>query len=325
MSAQKSIVGLILFARNETSYNAGAFTLSGSTDTIDTVEQPLFQQTYALEGIRGPAMFGRGQLPRVAPNVRSVNASVKIHAKGSGATYTTLVKPPNVHPFLQACGMSGSLEGGTWVYRPTPLSTVPFSLAADVYGMSELLQLRGGYGTFTLDLEGLLPVFNFDVQGTQSGSVSDVANSAIPARVFQASNVIPPRLETIGLTIGAYSPKVRKIQYTHGLSISPRMDLNASGSHAGFAIGRQDNKLTMTIEADLLSNFDPYGDWNTAASKTITATVGTVANNKFTMTVNGAALSSVVRAADGDVAMYELTYEPSTAADQNTDVSFTWS
>lgn len=314
MSAQKSMVGLILFARNEATYNAAGLALTGSTDTIDTAEQPLFQQQYAVEGTRGPAMYGRGQLARVAPNVRSLNGSVKIHAKGAGATYTALVRPPSLHPYLQASGMSGSMEGASWVYKPTPLGTIPFSLAMDIYGMGELMQLRGGYATFMLDMEGALPSFTFDVQGLQSGSITDAPTP--PARVFPASNVIPPRLETIGLTIGSYVPKVRKAQYVHGLGISQRHDLNASGSITGYAIGRQDNSFTVTIEADALASFDPYADFNAATPRNITTTIGNVANNRFTLALGGCALIDVQKVAlEDNVAGYDLTYKPSTNAD----------
>lgn len=326
MSAQKSMVGLILFARNEATYNAAGLLLTGSTDTIDTAEQPLFQQQYAVEGTRGPAMYGRGQLARVAPNVRSLNGSVKVNAKGAGATYTALVRPPSIHPFLQASGMSGSLEGAAWVYKPTPVGTTPFSLAMDIYGAGELMQLRGGYSTFTINMEGALPDFTFDVQGVQSTSITDVALP--PARVFPASSVIPPRLETIGLTIGSYVPKVRKAQYTHGLQISQRIDLNASGSNAGYAIGRQDNTFTVTIEADALSNFDPYADLNSATPKNITATIGNVANNKFNVTLGACSLTQVNKVAlEENVAGFELTYKPSMIADGSgtPDVQLTWS
>jgi hypothetical protein len=326
MSAQKSMVGLILFARNEATYNAAGLILTGSTDTIDTAEQPLFQQQYAVEGTRGPAMYGRGQLPRVAPNVRSLNGSVKVHAKGPGATMTAVVRPPSVHAYLQSSGMSGSLEGATWVYKPTPLGTTPSSLAMDIYDMGERMQLRGGYSTFMLDMEGALPVFTFDVQGVQSGSITDVPTP--PARVFPASSVIPPRLETIGLLIGSYAPKVRKAQYSHGLSISQRIDLNASGSNAGYAIGRQDNSFTVTIEADALATFDPYADRDTATPKAITATIGNVANNKFTLALGACALTDVQKVAlEDNVAGLELTYKPSTNADGSNgdDIRFTWS
>lgn len=324
MSAQKSVVGMVLYARNESAYNAAAFALTGSTDTIDlTGEPPVFNIQYAVEGNRGGGTYSRGQLQRSAPSVRSTAGTIKVHVKGAGTSYSSSVRPPNSHAFLQASGLSGSLNGGTWVYTPTPLGTAPSSLALDVYGMGELLQVRGAYATFTMTPEGALPVLTFEVQGLQSGSVSDVAS--VPLRVFQAQNVIPPKLESIQLQIGAYAPKVRSFTYTHGLEIAPRVDLNSVNAHAGFAIGRHVNTFTVQIEADALSSFNPYADFDAGTARNISMTIGSVANNRATLNLANCVLTSVTKVAlDNNVAGLDLTYAPSTSPDTNTDVTLTF-
>ena len=322
MSSAKITTGLLLFAKNEASYAAGATFVA--TDAVQVaMELPVFQQKYNFDGNR---QFGGnwsgGNIQRTGPGGRFTEGTVKLEGKGlgSGSTYNASNTPPNLHPFLLASGLSGSLSASGWLYTPLAIGQTPTSLALAVYGRGELLNVSGAYANMTFAAEGAgLTMFDFAVQGLCS-DITDVAAASIPSRTYSAAGVLPPKNEGVSLTIGTYgTAKVRNYSYEHGLAITPRININETTGHAGFAIGRRNPTLTLTIEADALSNFNAQQAWRAGTTYDVSLTVGTVAGNRFRIRFPNSQISNVEQGTDEPVALWTLTMTPAISGPDMSD------
>lgn len=309
MSTVKRVVGLIAFAGTETTYGEGA-SLTGSLHTIQCAQEfPTFQIQYASDGQRGGANWSGGNVRPVGPSGRTTQGTVIMEGKGAGTAYSLSVTPPSLHPFLLASGLSGSLSASAWVYKPVSLDTVPKSLAMNVYGQGELLPISGAYCAMTFAADNpSVTLFNFDVQGL-CGDVTDVA--VPPARTFPAHEVQAPRNQSVSFAMGAYvTARIRSYTYEHGLEITPRINLNSSTGHAGFVQGRRKPVFNIVVEADDLASFDPYLAWKNATTYAMSLTVGSVANNRFSINFDQAVITGCERSSDGPLALWNLQVTP---------------
>lgn len=323
----KSVVGLILFGKPEATYGAGpSSALTGSTDAIQTVlEHPVFDITYAYDGNRNGASFSGGNYRRGVSKGRTTEGTVKIEGKGAAATYTLAVTPPNIHPFLLASGLSGSLQGASWLYKPQPLdwTTTSASMALNVYSRGELTPISGAVCTFTVGGADAGPaIFEFALQGL-AGLPTTLASP--PARTWIGSGTIPPNNSDIALTIGSFSPVVKSWTYDHGIEITDRMNLNAQDAHGGKALGRRNPTLKLTIEAPVLETYNPYNAQVSGTVAQVAFRVGTIANNRFFCSMSYAQIAELSQTAEGPEATMDITFAASVLdASSNDDVVWGW-
>lgn len=318
----KNVTGLLLYAKNESTYGLGAS--HSASDVVQVAQDlPVFNLQFAYDGNRQGAQWSGGNLQRARPNGRTAEGTVRIEGKGLGSTYTLSATPPNIHAFLLASGLSGSMQGATWVYKPIPLGATPSSLALAVYDRGEFLPLSGAHCDMKFAAENGGPtMFDFAVKGI-AGVITDVASP--PSRSWSGASVIPPVNNSVSLTIGAWSPKVRSYTYTHNLEIAPRLNLSDTTGHAGFTIGRRSSTLQVVVEADALSSFNAYDSWASGSSVAASLTVGSVANNRIALSFPQSAIQNVERGADGPTALWTLTLAPYVSTpDADDDVSLTW-
>lgn len=323
MSSVKSVTGLLMFAKTEASYGAGASFVA--TDAIQVAQElPVFNVQYNFDGNRNGAQFSGGNIRRTGPGGRSAEGTVIIEGKGLGSAYNVSAIPPNIHPFLLSSGLSGSLSSSVWLYRPIPLGVQPQSVALNVYDRGELLSVSGAYSNMSFAADGAgLTMFTFAMQGLCS-EITDVA--VPPARTYTAVSVLPPKNEGVSFAIGSYTAaKIRNYSYAHNLTINPRINLNEATGHAGFALGRRAPELTITIEADALSGFDAYTAWRDGTTYDVSLTVGTATNNRFRIRFPTAQISNVERANDDPVAVWNLTLTPAVSGpDASDDIELSW-
>lgn len=322
-AAAKLVTGFILFAKNEATYGVGA-ALAGATDAIQLASDfPVFNIAYGVDGSRKGGQYTGGLLKRVAPSGATIEGKVKIEARGSGSAYTATAQVPNLHPFLMACGMSCSYTAGTNVYKPSPLGTADNSAAMNIYDRGEFTPVSGAVGTWTLTAGDSGPAyFEFDLKGLP-GTPTDLASP--PARTFLNAGILPPKNESIALTISGSSGFVcRNWSYEHGIEVSPRTNVNAASGHNGFAMGRRNPVFKCQVEGIAVATFDPYAKYADGSNMPITLTVG-VATNGYTLSLPQAQLTGVSKAADGPVAMWDLTWTPyCTQPDNDTDLVLTF-
>lgn len=320
MPTVKTVTGFILFAANEASYGSGS-ALNGSTDAIDIVQEaPVFNVQFSYDGNRNGASYSGGNIRRQGPSGRTAQGTVMLEGKGLGATYTSASVPPNLHPFLQSAGFTASFSAGAWSYRPVAVNTQPKSLSLVAYSRNEYLPISGAFCGLKINGTGPgVTMFEFDVQGLAFDTVD---NANPPARTFIAHDVVPPKNEAIGLTLGSYSTaRVRSYSYEHGLAIDPRVNLNATLAHSGFVTGRRTPTFTVVIEADALSDFDAYAKHRDGEVLAVSLTVGSSALNRFTVSFPQAQITGLERTADASIALWNLTITPYVSQpDLNDDV-----
>lgn len=324
MASAKSVTGIILFAKNETTYNAGA-SLSGTTDAIRLVDpRPEFSIDYTYDGSRGQANWSGGNFRHGSPTGRTTQGTVNIEVQGSGSAYQASSNtPPNWHRFLLASGFSGSFATNTWTYQPVPLGTTPSSLAMAVYTRGELWPVSGSYGNVTFKADGPQPaVFSFDLMG-MLGDPSD--QSSPPSRTYLVPTVIPPNATDISLSLNGWtSAVVRSVEYSHGLEIVPRTDINAATGHNGYTIGKRAPKLTVLIETPLLSDYNYVSINKNATVQAISFQIGSTTGNKVGFSLPYCYLMNISPSSDGPTALTTLEFVPTvSAADAEDDVSIT--
>lgn len=323
MTTFKSIEGTVIFARSESTYLAGA-AMTGSTHAIEIVEEfPQFTLNYAFDGSRGGAAYSRGQYSRAAKFGRTTEGTIKLVGRGLGAAYTTASVPANLHPFILASGFSGSCESGEWIYKPTPINTQPTSLAMEIYTANEKWNCSGSYANLTIDgTDASKTHWEFAVQG-MLGIPEDLVS--LPLHDIQAGDVAIPTNSDIDFTVDGYSGSVvTSWRYEHGLELTPRMNLNSPNAHQGFIAGRHNHKLMVTIERPTFTDFDAYDSYTSSSLATVSLTVGTVANNRFTIQLNKAQITALTPAADGTKAVLELEFMGSVQTPTDTDVQITF-
>jgi hypothetical protein len=143
-------------------------------------------------------------------------------------------------------------------------------------------------------------VFDFALMGLV-GLPSDVS---VPSITY--ATVQPPKCESIGLTIGAWSPVVRSLGFKKNVARSPRADVNSAG-HRGFAMGRRAPELEIVVEAAALATFDPYTARRNATSFAVGFTVGDTQYNRIEFGAAQAQVTGVQEGEDAEAALWTLT------------------
>lgn len=316
---------LAIFAATETTASAGA--AMSATNVIQVAgELPLFTIDYSNKGDRGMGQMTGGKIQPTSPGGRTAAGTIKVEAKGIGSgSYTVSNLPPNLGVLMNASGFSSSLAGGNVVFAPRPVSNTSATCALAIYNRGEVTPVSGAMATMGWEFDGASPVtFTFDVQGT-AGDTIDIAS--VPSRTWQASGTLPPKCESVSLTLGSFAtPNVRKGSFSNNSTMTPRLNVNSSTGHSGFAGNfSRDPKLNLTIEAEALATFDPRTLMKNATAIAVSMTVGTVALNRFTHAHAQATITNVTDAVDGDVALWELEITPFvTNPDQDNDTTITF-
>lgn len=316
---------LAIFAATETTASAGA-SMSATNVIQVSGELPIFTIGYSNDGNRGMGQMTGGQIQRTTPGGRTASGQIRVDGKGIGSgSYSANNLPPNLGVLMNASGFSSSLAGGNVVFSPRPVSNTSATCALAIYTKGEVQPVSGCMATMGWEFDGASPVtFTFDVQGT----AGDVTDTTVPARTWQASGTLPPKCESVSLSLGSFAtPNVRKGSFANNSTMTARLNVNSSTGHSGFAGNfSRDPKLNLTIEAEALSTFDPRTLMKNATPIAVSLTVGTVALNRFVHAHPQAVITNVTDAVDGDVALWELEITPFvTAPDQDNDttISFT--
>lgn len=321
MSSAKNTIIIGLTGKIESSYGVGASASLAGPDSIQPTDLITVPSEYAFDGAR-PAPVGTfGAFKRASPNARSTNFQIPVEVKGDGTgTYTSGSRIPNIHDLLLSAGLSGSANAGNWIFKPEPATSTPKSIALNLYSRGELRPVSGGLSSFEIATDSAAPAnITFDVFGLPA-LPTDVA---VPAIIYEAESVIPPKAESIGLIFNFGSPfstsKVRSFTYTYNRDISPRLDLNNASGHAGFTVGRRTPEFTCTIEAAALSTFDPETIWSNGTAGTIILTIGSVTGNTWSLSLPLCQISAVAQAEDGPSSMWDLTFSTHVSGGSSND------
>jgi hypothetical protein len=307
MASFKSIIGYGVLAQKETTY-ATASAFSAVTHAVLATDLPTMKISYTYDGARPSAPSTAGTLPFLPPSGRYAETVIVTEARGSGSAYSAATTPPDVHNLLQSCGLTGSYSAGAWAYVPVSASAQGESTAIKLFARGEQYILVGGRSTFSLGSDGASAAkYTFNTSGIMSGSVVDADVATITY-----NTTLPPKTENIGLTLGTFgSAIVRSFNLDYGRGLNPRVNINQTDAHAGYAGDRHDMKFNITIEAPASASFDVYELRRNATQFAATFTIGSVTGNKVTVSLPVCQIIDVTAGADGSVATNDLVIKPS--------------
>jgi len=313
----KSVICYGVLAKKEASYASTGSTFSTTTtDSVQTSELPVINISYVYDGARPNSPSTAGALPYVAPAGRFSEVNLVMEARGSGSAYaSSATTPPDVHALLLSCGLTGSYSASQeWVYSPVGPCDTGESVALKLYARGEIYTVIGGRSTFQLASDNASPAqYTFDIQGLMSGSVVDDNVASITY-----STVLPPKTDDINLVMGTFSTAiVRSFNLTYGREITPRVNINTTDAHSGFAGGRRDMTFTVNIETPDESDFDIYSLQENGTQFAVTFTIGSTTGNKITVTLPNCQIIGISNGEDGAVSTSELTIKPSSLSGAN--------
>jgi hypothetical protein len=320
MSADKLITIYGVTGKLESSY-AGGGTPSTSTDGILCAELPKLSLAYANDGSRAMPPGTAGFQKRVAPSARTGEATIKMEPRGAGAAYGASVLP-GVHTLMRVAGFdaaivtTGGIEKVT--YTPTPGPGSFASGAFWFYERGQLYPVSALYSDFELAFDGpSVPLMSFATKGIVLAAITDVA---VPAITYGDAAILPPKAVGIAFAHGAVTGlRVRGASFKLGREISPRLDVNASGGHAGFSIGRRAPTLEVTIETPLIATIDPHVLWAAGSTAALTMTIGATQYNRYKLTAPAGQIVGVEELEDGPTALTKLTYQLNPSASNLND------
>jgi hypothetical protein len=319
----KSLICYGVLAKKEASYAATNTTFSNTTDAVLVSELPVVDISYVNDGARPNAPTSAGSLPFMSPTGRFAETSLTMEARGSGSAYTSIsTLPPDVHPLLEAAGFSASYAAGAITYSPTSSCAQGDSVALRLFARQQQYTVIGGRTTFTLAADGAGPaVYTFNVSGIVSGSVTDATVANITY-----NTTLPPKTDNIQLSLGTFTTAVvRSFSLDYGRELAPRVDLNKTDAHAGFAGGRRDMTFTVSIETPATASFDILELQRNATTFATSLTVGSVTGNKVQINLPQCQIIGISNSEDGPVSISELTIKPSANIGANNDISIVYS
>lgn len=322
----KSPVIIGLTGKLEGSYGAGG-SLSVTTDGIQLAETPKLSLAYGFDGSRPAPPGSTGYQRRARPNGRTGTVPLKVEVKGAGAAYSSSVVP-SIHILARIAGLEAALTatGGAekYVYTRTPGPVGYASGVFNAWARGELYPLTAAYADWEMggDDTGVV-YFSATVQALV-GAITDALTP--PAITYPLAGVLPPTSAGASLfTFGSFvNANLRKWKLKGGRSISPRLNQNAAGGHAGFAVGRSTPTLEVTFETPALtttpfhaaSALDPYNLFDSATELAWSLVIGATQYNKCTAAGAHAQLMAAPQTdEDGDVVTttLQLQLNPSAA------------
>lgn len=321
MSSTKNTLSALFLLKAEPSYS-GSATPSAATDGIQPSERFIPSLKWADDGGRAFSAGIAGTQRRIGASGASYEFSVKAEFKGLGASYTPS-SSCQLHTALLASGLSASCANlVSWTYKPTDVNSTPTSAVAQWFGNSESRIARGVYSDLKFSADSGGPIyFEFPMKG-----IAAIPSSSLtaPTITYVAQAVVPVKAENISLTIGGVVLRVRSFSFEQNREISSRIDLNSTGSFAGFAPGRRAPKFTVTTESELASTFDPYAGLQAGTQYALAMNVGAVVNNRLVFSAPQAQLMDVQDGVDNSVATWTMVFDcPASGPQLNDDYLIT--
>lgn len=328
-----------LLGKIEASYGAGgSLSPSAGGDGIQMAEIPKLTIGYGFKGDRPAPPGTMGVQLRAKPSGRTATLPVKAESKGAGIAYGIDVVP-SLHVLLQICGFDGAVTTTTglekWVYTPHPGPTGWPSGVLAAYARGELYPITAAYADWTLSGDSTGVVY---LTATIQGLLGTISDQPTPPEItYPLTEIIPPTAVGSSLfALGNFTSGVlQKWTLKGGRKITPRLNQNSAGGHAGFAIGNRVPTLDVTYETPTGANavgspytsvgqVDPYLLYDNAIPVASSIQIGNVQYNKLALTMPAAQVMAPPDTTEnGDVVVTNLSLQLNPSAAGNND-EITW-
>ncbi len=303
MAASKLLNTWAVAADVEVTY--GTDVTPDGADGVLVVERPEVEKAYVHDGTRGAAAGIGGTMRGVAPSGLSGEVDLVAEAHGSKAAYAAAVVP-SIHTLLLIAGFEATLVASTsYTYAQESGPTDFDSGSVYIYSRGQLEKLTGVYADMSISADGPgVPLWTFPLMGIAAAQ-TDAATLPITAG-YPAGTNLPPKATSIALTLNAVSSfKVRGFNLALNREIAPRADDNGDGL-AGFSPGGRDIDFEVTVEATPIATFNPYSIWDLGTVFPGTVQLGSVAFEKWKITMSQLQIMDVAENDDGPTALWTI-------------------
>jgi len=219
---------------------------------------------------------------------KTVEVTFDTEIKGSGTNSSTSTSDiiPEIGVLLRACGLSETVTYSSTSGTPAtfsdltaayqPVSTNFESATIYVYFDGVLHKVVGCRGTavFTLDA-GAFPRISW----TFRGLYQDVVDASMVTGEYDDTQ--PPIVESLGLKLDSYSPKVQSITIDLANTLTEIRDVNESEAMREITITNRDTNGRINPEMELVATYDFFGIWKNATKKSLSCTIGSTGGNKI--------------------------------------------
>lgn len=322
MTATKTTIIYAMEVQPETSY-LNPVTFAPATDGVLLAERAILNEDYMSAGERGASAGSAGSRPNAGPSGLFGEVDVKVEMRGNSVVYANGVGPRELETLLLASGFADTFSTPDMEYDPA--STAFTSCAVRLFGEGQQHDLTGVYCDWRYDIDGPgFGVFTFSLKG----KAAIPTDAGIPGTLaYLPASLIPPKAESLALTLNAFSAfKVRKLALIGGRNVAQRPDLNDAKAFAGYAAGRRDTMMEVTVEAEALSAFNPYTLRDAGTQMAASFSHGSVALNGMDFSAAQAQIVNVEVEDDDPVALWNLTLKLPTSgatADDDMQLVFT--
>ncbi|MCP4477836.1 MAG: hypothetical protein GY818_07070 [Planctomycetaceae bacterium] len=199
--------------------------------------------------------------------------------KGSGTAGTA----PEIGQALRACGLAETIVASTSVtYEPASESLE--SATIYYYQDGKRQKITGARGTVEISATvGEVAKASF----TFTGHHAEDADAAIITGTFD--DLAPPPMIAVPFTIGGYSAEISALNFALNNEVTTPASLSASDGYGEVRISDRDCSGTFDPLMTLIADQDWVADWQAGTERNLTTgVIGTVAGNRFNLTVPAA-------------------------------------
>ena len=181
-----------------------------------------------------------------------------------------------------------------------PISTGFESLTLVMYKDGVKHVMPGSYGTF--DIEAVAGNFA-TVKWTFTGTWVAPVDGAMPTPIYERT--LPAQVELARLRMSTFNAIVEKVSFNQNNDIQIRPDVSSSQGYIGTRIVSRKPEGGINPEADLVANYDFWGQMASAARMAFQMRVGTVAGNTVWMLAPGVQYSGMTYADRNGILVYD--------------------
>lgn len=247
---------------------------------------------------RQPIIGSRAPVAEV-PGAEVVEFTATGELKGSGAAGT----PPEIGPFLRACGFQETIDAGTdvrYTYNATPADDESLSMIYWEDGTEN--QAEGFRGSLQLSWA---PDDFAKAIFTMTGHKRSRADGVQPSATFNATT--PAKPLGIPFTIGGFTPELGSFTINTNHTISRPKDLTKQNGYGEFVITDTPVTCEILITATSVSEKDVFAAWDNATQEPINLGPFGDAGNQVQLLLPRFSISDIARSDEENLMKYTLS------------------
>jgi hypothetical protein len=303
----------VILAKVEATYNVDPVPVA-ATDAV-LVENPSWGFDSARRHERMPAKVSLAPLKSLYGG-SLMAMSFDVEVKGSG----TIDTPPELGVLLRGCGFAETITGATSVgYKPASSLHKSITIYYFEDGIRRVLTGARGNCTFSGEV-GMPAKFSFNF----TGHYSDPTDVVLPTPTYDTT-VPQVLLGMSSFLVDGFAAVVSKLTFDMGNEVAKPGTIIAADGFGEIRISRRNVTGSMDPEQTLVATYNWVNKWKTVATGALTTgTLGSVAGNRFLLTMPALTWSSLAPGDKTGISTFEAGFEArESAGDDEVSLLFT--